>query len=216
MDSALQLLNQYTIHGTQVPLAYNDQIDTELRMINLINDAQMQIATTVKPIEKLITLSVPEPDINDPVVDLTFIMPDDFNYALGITYTPLKGRIRTSVEANRYKWLDEHHLLLPSKPGGTYTITYNAYPIRYAADVERTTPLENTPDTHEAIPYYVAAMLALDENASAYQALYNVFETRLSRLGNKPAHATVAMVTDAYNFFNGAPEAEYDLIWRGY
>ena len=75
MDFALQLLNQYSITGTLVPLSYNDQSDTELRMINLINDAQMEIAKTVKPIVETMTVEIPEPERGAPIENISVSMP---------------------------------------------------------------------------------------------------------------------------------------------
>ena len=68
MDAVLQLLNQYSIAGSLVPLSYNDQKDTENRMINLINDAQMSLATTVRPIHASVRI------INE---DIPNLLPND-------------------------------------------------------------------------------------------------------------------------------------------
>ena len=202
MDFALQLLNQYSIAGALVPLSYNDQADAENRMINLINDAQMEIATTVRPIDELQDYIVPEVPINTPLEDIVCEVPEDYYRHEAMYFTPLKGRVRVMIDAAHYKWIGEHTLLLPNKPAGTYTMQYCRYPHRYEADVDKDTPLDNTPDTHEIIPYYVAAMIALDENPKAYYALYNVWETRLSRLGMKAPHAVSTLVQDVYGFDN--------------
>lgn len=202
MDFALQLLNQYSITGTLVPLSYNDQSDTELRMINLINDAQMEIAKMVKPIVESMTIEVPEPVRGAPMEDIAVSMPDDFNHVIGVYFTPANGFNQTTVDASTYKWLGDDTILLPNRPAGIYRIEYNRFPVRYDKDVDQSTELDNTPDTHEAIPYYIAAIISLDENQRAYFALYNVWETRLSRLGYKPAHAVRTMVQDVYGFDN--------------
>lgn len=199
MDSALQLLNQYSIAGTLVPLSYNDQADTELRMINLINDAQMTIATTVKPIEAVHEFDVPV--IKKPAM-IEVQMPDDFNHVLAIYFTRAgdPNRMPVPIDASRYKWIGDSLLLVPNQPAGHYRITYNRYPVRYDMSTSKDTELDNKPDTHEIIPYFVAAMIAVDENPKAYYALYNVWETRLARLGYKPPHAVSTQVEDMYGF----------------
>lgn len=202
MDFALQLLNQYSITGALVPLSYNDQADAELRMINLINDAQMQIATTAKPIIEVMDIEVPEAASREPLSDIPVSMPDNFNAASAVYFTPAHGHDRKLVDARSYKWLGDDTILLPTRPAGTYRIEYSRYPERYESTVDKNTVLDNTQDTHEAIPYFVAAIIALDENQRAYFALYNIWETRLSRLGYKPAHANHTQVVDVYGFNN--------------
>lgn len=199
MDAALQLLNQYSIAGTLVPLSYNDQSDDENRMINLINDAQMQIATTVRPIEERLSFVVPEPELTEPDRYIENEMPEGFNNPIALYFTPSKGP-QIMTDANRYKWLGDNTLLLPNRPAGTYDLVYGRVPVRYDKDTDKTTALDNKPDTHEIIPYYVAAMIAIDDNPKAYYALYNVWETRLSRLGMKPAHAVSTQIEDVYGF----------------
>lgn len=209
MDFALQLLNQYSITGTLVPLSYNDQADTELRMINLINDAQMQIAITVKPIEVKMEIEVPEPEKNEPIAEIATEMPEDFIDMTALYFTSKRGRVTRTVDASVYKWIGDTTLILPGVPLGTYTLMYSRYPERYSKDVSFDTELDNTPDTHEIIPYFVAAMIALDENPKAYSALYNVWETRLSRLGMKNPKASAVRVDDVYGFDRGL----YGGIW---
>lgn len=202
MNAALQLLNQYSIAGTLVPLSYNDQADTELRMVNLINDAQMTIATTVKPIEEALTFEVPILDHSVPDAMIEQKMPEEFNHQLALYFTPAEGnRMPMPLDANRYKWIGDDLLLVPNRPAGQYRLTYNRFPVRYDETTDKeTTELDNKPDTHEIIPYYVAAMIAVDENPKAYYALYNVWETRLVRLGYRPPHAVSTQVSDVYGF----------------
>ena len=203
MDATLQLLNQYSITGTLVPLSYNDQADTEMRMLNLINDAQMAIATTVKPIEARLKFAAPELPNDTPNAVIEQQMPDDFNHAIAIYFTPAEGQngLPMPIDAGRYKWMGDDLLVVPNRPAGNYEVVYNRFPVRYDETTEvDTTELDNKPDTHEIIPFYVAAMIAVDENPKAYYALYNVWETRLARLGYRPPHAVSTQVQDAYGF----------------
>ena len=200
MDATTQLLNHYTIAGSLVPLTYNDQADDRNRMVNLINDAQMEIATTNRPIECIMTYVVPEEPLNTPITDIVVDFPEDFCEFQSIRFTPVKGHNRQSKYARYYKRVGEHYIILPSKPAGTYEIEYSRFPVRYTKDTPLTTELDNTPDTHEAIPYFVAAMIAIDDNPKLYYALYNVWETRLARMGLKQAHAESTQVDDLYGF----------------
>lgn len=204
MDAAYQLMNQYSIAGTVVPLSYNDQADTQLRMINLINEAQMEIATTVKPIEEFFTFEAPELPNDAPMATIEQEMPEGFNHAIAIYFEPKHDRRLgfMPIDAGKYKWLGDETLVVPNRPAGTYKVLYNRFPEMYPADVDLETELDNKPDTHVIIPYFVAAMCIMDDNQKAYYGLYNVWETRLARLGYKPPHAVSTQVTDIYGFDN--------------
>lgn len=212
MDFAFQLLNQYSIAGNLVPLSYNDQADDQNRMLNLINDAQMELATTVRPIYSSVTITVPPIDPRVPTTDIATKMPYDFYMPETVRFTPLHGHDQTMREAPRYKWQNNDELLVPSRPAGSYLIDYKRYPKRYEPGTSKSIELDGTPDTHEAIPYYVAAMIALDQNPKAYSALYNVWETRLARMGMKTPYTSVTTVEDDYGFdrFVGLREG---VIW---
>lgn len=200
--ATLRLLNQYSIAGTEVPTTYNDQEDDLNRMLDLINDAQLEIATVARPIEAFTTIVVPEVDSSVPIMDIETSMPSDFNHCANILFTPSEGRDRRAIKITDFRWLSDDILLLPNRPFGTYKIVYERFPIRYTSSTPDTTELDNTPDTHVIIPYFVAAMIALDDNAKAYSALYNVWETRLARLNMKPAYTVTSSVQDVYGFDN--------------
>lgn len=204
--AVFRLLNQYSIAGTVVPLSYNDQADDNNRMLDLINDAQMAIATTSRPIDEAFTFEVPKKNHNLPTEEIEQIMPDNFIYPLGIYFKPLEDEKKwrrlpdRTIDMDFYKWLSKKTLVVPDRPAGTWRIEYARYPQRYDSNTPENTELDNEPDTHAAIPYYVAAMIYIDENPYAYASLYNVWETKLTRLGYKPAHATSTQVFDVYGF----------------
>jgi len=214
IDASLRLLNQYSITGTIVPLTYNDSADDVARMIDLINTAQMEIATTARAIHEHTEIVVPHTDSRFTeyiVTDIGAINPN-FNHGESIQFTPAEGLDRRTIDASDYKWIDRDVLAVPNKPAGTYRVEYQRFPVRYNTDLlnmtaqERATlyatELDNTPDTHEIIPYYVAAMVAQDQNKAAYQALFNKYEIGLSRLNMKPARATRTEIKDVYGFSN--------------
>lgn len=291
MDAVLQLLNQYSIAGAIVPLSYDDQADTENRMLNLINAAQSEIAATVKPIEMTyvidnaarknlamarqtrilpessttftvaegaaqtvgffvkgdVSVSVGETDygtfsseeytpvgvmLAEPTSEVVltagekgcqikglvlyedaldeneipydwdertnaYILPKNCNYVMQINFVTDKGTYRSNI----HKWANDDTLLFPKNENGRLVMSYARYAKRYTADDDKlTTELDNTPDAQEAIPYYAAAVIAQDEHPSVYAALYNIWETKLSRLGYKPARVEAEAVEDVYGF----------------
>ena len=200
IDASLKLLNQYTIMGQQIPITYNDQEDDKIRMLPLINDAMMEIATNARPIIAYTEFTVPKKDPKEPCKDLLFEMPEDFDRATAILFTPAFGHDRTTREADFYKWFGDDTLALPNRYPGVYRVEYMRYPAQYNETTPLTTELDNTPDTHTVIPYYVAAMIANYDDQKAYYNLFNQWETQLSRLGYKPPHATFEPIRDEYRF----------------
>lgn len=202
---AFQLINHYSIAGSVVPMSYNDQADDDMRMLNLINDAQMAIATTVKPIDASYEFTVPRLQRGEKPAELEFPMPEDFIFATGVLFKEpddlrWKKMFGKTMGADFYHWLNDNTLLVPNYIPGSYRVEYARYPERYDSTTSVDTELDNTPDTHTAIPYYVAAMLYLDTNSYAYASLYNVWETKLTRLGYKPANAVTEGIVDMYGF----------------
>ena len=63
------------------------------------------------------------------------------------------------------------------------------------------TPLDNSPETHTAIPYFVAGQLVMYDDPYRYAALHNEWETRLSRL-SEAAAAEEGRVRDRYAGFD--------------
>ena len=187
--------------GVDIPLTYNDQEDDIKRMVMpLINDAMMEIATNVRPIYTYVEFTVPKKNLNEPFKDLQFQMPEDFDRAVAVYFTPAFGRNQTTDEADYYKWYGDDTFTVPDRYAGTYRVEYMRWPAQYDEATDVNTELDNTPDTHSVIPYYVAAMIANWDDQKAYYNLFNQWETRLSRLGYKPPHATFERVRDVYGF----------------
>lgn len=202
IDASLQLINQYSIVGTIVPTTYNDQQDDITRTINLINDAMMEIATNARPLIETVEFVVEKPDRKEPLGDVRFSMPENFDRATAVRFTPAYGYDRTMREASDYKWLGDDTLLVPNKYPGTYLVEYMRYPVQFTLETEREhTQLDNTPDTHSIIPYYVAAMVTQYDDAKAYYNLYNIWEERLAKLGYKYPHATTENIVNVYGVF---------------
>lgn len=303
-DAALQHLNQYSIAGQTVALTYNNQADYVLRMLNLINDAQMEIAKTVKKIFAQYTITqmnIPNllPDtameqvnylgsdktleagaaakayyfeVNKPAtVYIEEKIGRSWNVVATINanptapgFTAYKGRVITtgvtrirfsgtfpysyryvglyaytfaddaSVPAARayieyemptdffmmvgrgipyykgkefilghdYEWRGRKTLLLRRDLEGEFIIDYYRFPTRITAATPETTELDNTLDTHEAVPYYVASALCQLDNPGLSATLYNIWETRLVRLG-ETVQSDVTKIEDVYDFAGG-------------
>jgi len=203
-DQALQLLNQYSVAGENVAVSYNNQEDYLRRIPALVNDAMLEIATTVRRIPVLLTLSLDENSEAEfePVGRvMRFTLPEDFyQFKTGDTLvTTEEGHI---FHTNRYEIEGRKYLLIPAKEferGRTYTVTYYRYPTLLGTQPADTDTLDNTAETHYAIPFYVAAFLVIHDDAFQFQAFYNKYEDKLAKMG-PDVSAEVRGTADAYDF----------------
>lgn len=212
----LRLLNQYKIAGTEIPGTYNNQNDYIDRIPGLVNDAMMELATTVRKIETVVRLSTSTwaaqnyTDLGD---SYSFMMPSDFfahksgdNWLL-VDGRPLSHQLLTFRGAKKTLGVlsmskGVHFVTLPKALVDNHEVlmTYYCYPELLADDAADSTELDNTVDAQRAIPYYVAGMLALHDDPFLASSLMNAWEDKLQKLTPLP-YAEVAPVQDAY-FFN--------------
>lgn len=205
-DQALKLINQYSVAGEKVALSYNNQEDYVLRIPGLVNDCMMEIATTARKIPATLILSY---DLDyDFIGNYTrFQLPDDFyQFKTGDTLvTTAEG---FTFHTNLYRIQGRNYLLIPSRElerGQTYTITYYRYPTMLPEKPADDAALDNVPETHYAIPYYVAAYLVIYDDAFQYASFYNKYEDRLQKM-MPDISAEAHPVADVYGGFG-------DLGW---
>lgn len=133
------------------------------------NLAQKQIATTVAPIKKTVTLrcGVCEP------------LPDDFYRLVGIDVSFTRP--------------DRNHIVLDGE--GTKQISYFAYPSELYDDTDGSTEFEIDEQAQSAIPYYAAAQTVLsDSDLRRYYAFMDMYNNILSNISDSHARASVLTV----------------------
>lgn len=191
--AALRLLNASTVGGSEIPLSYNEQADLVLAMPSLVDDAVMQIATTVKKIPAVVRLDeLMQIRVGENVL---YKLPTD-------CWRLMDGgllRLESGERFRGYKRL-AHQLLLPAGEKGLWA-EYWRYPSSVGNTPADSVPLDNSPDTHTAIPYFVAGQLVMYDDAFRYAALHNEWESRLRRLG-EPVFTEQSQVRDAYAGFD--------------
>lgn len=201
-NQVLKLLNQYSVAGTLVAPAYNNQQDYLNRVASLANDAVMEIATTARKISATLDLSTLESeDAGDWV---RYELPEDFyQFKTGDTLlTTDDGRL---LHTNLYTISGKKCLLVPKREieeGSSYTITYYRYPKLLSEKPAPTDELDNAPETHYAVPFYVAAFLVIHDDNFLFASFYNKFEDKLAKMSaglSVEAHS----VDDVYNFGMG-------------
>lgn len=131
---------------------------------------------------------------------MIYEMPDDY-YQLDGRGIPFyrHHRHNTFVMSHDFRWHGDKTLLLRRELKGEFIVDYFRYPKRIDVNAPDDTELDNCPDTHEAIPYLVGSMLVSQDNPALSSTLYNIFETRISRM-NEATYSENMEVEDMYGF----------------
>ena len=188
----LQLINQYSVAGKEVPSTYNNQADYIARIPMLANDALIYICTTARRLRATEDLR----KIGIKGAWGVYCLPDDFWQLCtgGVYSTDDEGEL---YRENRYRLIGGRRIAIPSYPTRSWTVEYFRYPAKLPADPSDELALDCPEEAATAAAYYVAAHLVLQDDQYAQATLYNEFETKLSRLGELPA-AERDTVTDVY------------------
>jgi len=202
----MQLIFSESIAGDEIPNTYNNQADYIRAIPGLANDGMMQIATTVKKIPELVKLT--DLDQEDFGAFTLYTMPPNFwrlnNGGLIWQRPDIYDLPHYSYQRfHGYKLYANNKLMIPKKTPhlDQMIVEYYRYPETLGDDPDDLTELDNTPETHAALPYFVAAQLVMYDDAFRYAALSNEFETRLSRI-TEPVTTEYAPVDDVYFGFN--------------
>lgn len=195
-DDTLRLLDRYTVAGEPVSESYNNQADALRRLPSLLNDGQMLIATTVRPIAEMMEL---KPAAGEKMGGwLRFILPEDMYRLTGRGLVVLKDG--DCFRSHEFQLLGDGAVLVPAGLFGAVAVEYYRYPFPFDPQPKDEDRADNTPDTHAILPYYAAAHLAMGDDAFLYASLLNEFEARLERL-RRPASAQRLSTEDRYGGF---------------
>ena len=195
-NQVLKLLNQYTMAGSPVADLYNNQQDYLERIPSLANDAIMEIATTVRKIQATMDLSMlPSEDLGK---EIRYRLPVDFyQFKSGDTVITTDGKV---LHTNQYSLQGQRFLIVPKDEVGEYSITYYRYPVLLEEQPQDGDELDNAPETHFAVPFYVASFLVAHDEPFLCSLFMNKFTDKLQNMLpdiTAEAHPT----SDAYAFF---------------
>lgn len=195
-DQVLKLLNQYTIAGTKVPATYNNQQDYLDRIPSLVNDAMMEIATTTRKI--ISTLNLEDLPSEERGEEVSYQLPDDFyQFLSGSVVTTREGH---TLHTSQYTVLGRKCMIVPKKEAGKYTLSYYRYPTLLSASPADTDALDNVPETHYAIPFYVAAFLVDHDSPFLCSLFSGKYADKLAKL-SEGIRAEIHPTQDVYDFF---------------
>jgi len=195
----LQLINQYSVAGSEVASSYNNQADYLKRIPKLLDDAAIHVATGAGKIRTITALE----SLTRKTMGSWYLyeLPEDCWQVCS------EGLIRTDWEQlhrySKYRLLGDNGLAVPKTLDGEMHLEYFRYPALLGDSPQDNTPLDNTVEAQMALPYYAAALIVMQDDSFAYSALMNEFEAKLSRMGER-MQAQITIIEDAYD----AGEAE--------
>lgn len=199
-DLALNLIQQESIAGVTIPGTYNNQQDYLNKIVGLINAAQMEIATTVKPIPEEITLG--ELNREEKNGNYVYQLPENLWQRRGSgllvpvpypsTYQGLRYR-----RYNRLRMIGNDRLILSELLPDDTILEYYRYPESLPLNPADEYDLDNVIEAQMAIPYYVAAHVVMYDDAFLYATLQNEYTAKKEALRELP-HTEVDTVQDVY------------------
>lgn len=192
-DHALSLIDRYSTAGDPIAPSYNNQADYLRRIPDLVDDAQIHLATTTARIRALVPLSAMSGDVNGSWLVCT--LPRDCWQLSSAGLISFEGGKLTRL--HRYHPLGPRRFALPLPVEGEVYAEYFRYPRLMGDAPADTDVLDNTVEAQRAIPYYVAACLVMQDDPYVCQTLMNEFESRLARLAELP-HTELYTVEDDY------------------
>ena len=191
-DRVLELIFSYSVAGSQIPATYNNQADYIAMIPGLVNNGQMDIATSVKRIPALTLLE----DLEQETVGerVLYKLPDD-------CWLPFTGGLLFS-RSRRYERFFSYRVIagkieLPFHAPEGMALEYWRYPERVSAQTADSVELDNTPDVHECLVFYVAAHLLAYDDAYRYTVFLNMYEEYRKRL-REPVWIEPGPIEDVY------------------
>ena len=176
----LQLLDRYSVAGTAVPPSYCNQADLLARLPALADDALVCLATTACRLRASAALT------NGTAEDgwTVYALPEDcWQLCADGVYRPGEDGVR--VRDGCFRLLGGGRIAFPDD--SPRTAEYFRYPRALGPAPADDAALDCPREAAPAAAFYAAAQLVLQDEPNAHAALYNEFETRLSRLGELPA-----------------------------
>ena len=191
-NRVLELIFSYSVAGSQIPATYNNQADYIAMIPGLVNNGQMDIATSVKRIPAIVLLE----DLEQEQVGerILYKLPDDC--WLPFTGGLLLERSRRYERFFGYRFISGK-IELPCHHPPDLALEYWRYPERVSSETGDDVELDNTPDVHECLVFYVAAHLLAYDDAYRYTVFLNMYEERIGRL-REPVWIEPGPIEDVY------------------
>ena len=188
----LELIFSYSIAGSVIPETYNNQADYVAMIPGLVNNGQMDIATSTKRIPAMAYLA--DLDYEEREGKYYYTLPED-------CWMPFTGGLvfedsRRYDRFFRYRFVNREIELREEAPDGL-VLEYWRFPEMIDENTSDRTELDNTPDVHQCLVYYVAANLLVYDDAYRYTTFLNEYKLRMARL-KEPVWLEPGPIEDVY------------------
>lgn len=206
-NEALRLIWSYSVDGEPAGPEYNNQADYIAAIPGLVDACQMLIATGKCRIPAVVPLRELTAGREGPFD--VYRLPEDFWSweGAGLLQPGEDARGEAAlVPFGGGQLLGGDRLVLPAGTSGL-VLSYWRYPQSLGGAPEDARELDNRPQVHAAIPYYVAAHLVLYDDPYRYKALLEEFESKLDRL-REPLSVREENTADVYGGFQAGEGAE--------
>ena len=191
-NRVLELVFSYSVAGSQIPASYNNQADYLAMIPGLVNSGQTDIATSVKRIPAVAFLD--DLEIEQAGEFLLYKLPSDcwLPFTGGLLLPGSRGYDRYFG----YRFIGGS-IELPVRAPSGLALEYWRYPETVSSGTADSTELDNTPDVHECLVFYVAAHLLAYDDAYRYTAFLSMYEERRKRL-REPVWLEPGIIEDVY------------------
>lgn len=164
---AIKLIDEYSNNAN-----ITDDEDIRLKLNDLFNIAQIEMATTLRPIEKVFKFSLPSDEYiaKEDEIYVTIPLPEDFFDIKKLRFYP-----REKALCNDY-YIQAKNLKINRLAFAKYELEYNAYPTIITEETNDEHELEVDLDAQMFLPYYVAADILKSDvsaNYTSFEAKYN-------------------------------------------
>ena len=203
-DLSLNLIHQDSIAGVPIPGSYNNQQDYLNKIPGLINAAQLDIATTKKPIPEEITLG--ELTREEKNGNYIYSLPANLWQRRGsglLVPIPAPGPYRglRFARYNHMRMIGNTKLILTELLPDDTILEYYRYPQDLSMTPDDYDLLDNVPEAQAIVPYYVAAHVVMYDDAFLYATLENEYTARKESLRDL-TRTEVDTVQDVYTDFD--------------
>ena len=190
----LQLIFSYSVAGSEIPATYNNQADYLAMIPGLVNNGQYDIATSRKRLQASVYLE--ELETVEDRGRILYKLPAD-------CWMPFVGGLLFE-RARHYERFFTYRFIrgcieLPRWAPEGLMLEYWRFPEEVDDETTDDTELDNTPDVHECLVYYVAAHLLIYDDPYRYTVFKNAYEERKSRL-REPVWLEPAPIRNVYRY----------------
>ena len=173
---AIKLIDEYSNNAN-----ITDDEDIRLKLNDLFNIAQIEMATSIRQIEKVFEFSLPSDEYTAQEDEqyISIPLPEDFFDINKIRFYPKDRRFSLDY------YIQAKNLKVNKNGVGKYELEYYAYPTVITEETTDEHELEVDLDAQMFLPYYVAADILKSDVSADYTSFEAKYNNKLELLKQK-------------------------------